>query len=255
MNTSDKIDQVSASLFAVQRDVELPKKDARGQVRGRADYRYLSLPALIDHLKPHLKQAQLYVTQELTGGPGYVEVTTTVWHFSGQRIDFGPTHVPAPNDPQGVGSAATYARRYALAAVFNLAADEDDDATSARTSKPGGQGRGDTSSAPPLQPDTGADHLDGPVTDAATAAGSDPDGDGSRMGKARPSTEETQPAAAPVDAFLTNRYLTPEDQQLLKLQHGSPTKALKVYRERFGERIKRLGDITYEMRDEIEGAA
>ena len=40
----------------------------------------------------------------------------------------------AKNDPQGQGSAITYARRYALMAMLALVADEDDDANAA--SKP-----------------------------------------------------------------------------------------------------------------------
>lgn len=262
MRTSEKTEQVAASLFAVHRDLANPRKDAKGQVRGRADYRYLSLPALIDYLRPKLKDAQLFVTQELVGGQGTVECTTTVWHLSGQHIEFGPIRLPAPNDPQQVGSAATYARRYALAAVFNLAADEDDDAASARPSEPtrrhpsgaaaetSGRGTPATSSGGAPQPDAGADK-DGPATDTEQA----PESDSPTFATGEGATpNETRSGAAPVDAFLSNRYLTPEDQALLKVEYGSPTKALKVYRARFGERIQRLGDITYEMRDEM-GAA
>jgi hypothetical protein len=39
--------------------------------------------------------------------------------------------VAKQNDPQAVGSAITYARRYALGAILGLAIDEDDDANSA----------------------------------------------------------------------------------------------------------------------------
>lgn len=259
MRTSEKTDQVARSLYAVHRDLANPRKDARGQVRGKVDYRYLSLPALIDYLRPLLKEATLFVTQEI-GEPG--TVTTTVWHSSGQFVEFGPTVVPAGGDAQQAGSADTYARRYALAAVFNLAADEDDDAASARPSEPtrrhpsgaaaetSGRGTPATSSGGAPQPDAGADK-DGPATDTEQA----PESDSPTFATGEGATpNETRSGAAPVDAFLSNRYLTPEDQALLKVEYGSPTKALKVYRARFGERIQRLGDITYEMRDEM-GAA
>jgi hypothetical protein len=42
----------------------------------------------------------------------------------------------AKSDPQGQGSAITYARRYALMAVLGLVADEDDDGNKASAAKP-----------------------------------------------------------------------------------------------------------------------
>ena len=127
MNTSEKTDMISASLFAVHRDLSNPTKDAKGQVRGNANYRYLSLPALIDHAKAALKNAQVSVIQDVRGGAGFVEVSTIFLHFSGQYIEVGPLFMPAAGDAQAVGSAVSYARRYALAAALNLAPDEDDD--------------------------------------------------------------------------------------------------------------------------------
>ncbi len=51
-------------------------------------------------------------------------------------MDSGPLHVPAAkNDPQGYGSALTYARRYSLMAACGIAPEDDDGnaATKART--------------------------------------------------------------------------------------------------------------------------
>jgi hypothetical protein len=44
--------------------------------------------------------------------------------------------LPAKADPQGQGSAITYARRYALMAVLGLVADEDDDGNEGSKKKP-----------------------------------------------------------------------------------------------------------------------
>ena len=58
-----------------------------------------------------------------------------ILHESGQWVRPDPLFLPlGKNDPQGAGSAITYARRYALAAFFNLAP-EDDDANGAMKSK------------------------------------------------------------------------------------------------------------------------
>jgi hypothetical protein len=44
------------------------------------------------------------------------------------------------------------------------------------------------------------------------------------------------------------------DQGVLKTQFGTEAKAVKAYRARFGDRIRSVSDITYPMRDEMEGA-
>jgi hypothetical protein len=138
MRTSDKIDQVAASMFAVNRDIGrkgLPRTDSKAKVQTKSGanyaYTYLSLPALIEYLQPFLEAAQLFVVQHEdrdAGGLTHVALVTTIFHFSGQFMELGPLIIPAPMDAQQRGSALTYARRYALAAAFNIAADEDDDA-------------------------------------------------------------------------------------------------------------------------------
>jgi hypothetical protein len=132
MSNSETLDIWAASMFAVQRDLQQPGKDAKGQVRGRQDYRYLSLPALIDHLKPVLREHSLFFSQDTTKADGGTDITTTVWTAAGpQWVTFGPLFIPHASDAQAAGSAITYGRRYHLTAVFGLAA-EDDDGSSAR---------------------------------------------------------------------------------------------------------------------------
>ena len=60
-----------------------------------------------------------------------VMVETVFVHESGEVMECGMLHVPAgKQDPQGYGSALTYARRYSLLAATGLAP-EDDDANAA----------------------------------------------------------------------------------------------------------------------------
>lgn len=61
----------------------------------------------------------------------------------------------AKDDPQGQGSAITYARRYSLMAMLSLVADVDDDAQSTRSAptraaKPTGSSTPVTTSSPAL---------------------------------------------------------------------------------------------------------
>ena len=51
---------------------------------------------------------------------------------SGQELGSMMPLLVTKNDPQGMGSALTYARRYSLAAVLNLVSDDDDDGNRAQ---------------------------------------------------------------------------------------------------------------------------
>jgi hypothetical protein len=65
-----------------------------------------------------------------------VSVETMFIHESGETINCGVLHVPAAkNDPQGYGSALTYARRYSLMAACGIAP-EDDDGNAASKGRP-----------------------------------------------------------------------------------------------------------------------
>jgi hypothetical protein len=56
-----------------------------------------------------------------------VMVETIFVHESGEVMECGMLHVPAAKqDPQGYGSALTYARRYSLLAATGLAPEDDD---------------------------------------------------------------------------------------------------------------------------------
>lgn len=53
-------------------------------------------------------------------------------HESGEWIESEPiTMRPVKNDPQGIGSCSTYARRYSMAAMLSLNTGEDDDGNGA----------------------------------------------------------------------------------------------------------------------------
>jgi hypothetical protein len=74
----------------------------------------------------------LQPTHECADG---VTVETLFIHESGEQMSGGKLHVPAAkNDPQGYGSALTYARRYSLMAACGIAPEDDDG--NAATKKP-----------------------------------------------------------------------------------------------------------------------
>ena len=60
---------------------------------------------------------------------------TMLIHKSGEWISGYLPIKPKVDDPQGMGSAITYARRYALSAMLGIVADDDDDAEIAQARK------------------------------------------------------------------------------------------------------------------------
>lgn len=94
--------------------------------------KYADLPAVIDAVRPALVKHGLSVTQttQLVEGGG-LKLVTTLHHASGESLS---SEYPLPvGKPQEMGSALTYARRYTLAAICCIAADEDDDANAAES--------------------------------------------------------------------------------------------------------------------------
>lgn len=73
-------------------------------------------------------------TTHIEAGGG-IALKTMLGHSSGQFIEsFYPIN-PVKNDPQGIGSAITYARRYALAAILGLHQTDDDGESATRPKK------------------------------------------------------------------------------------------------------------------------
>jgi hypothetical protein len=68
----------------------------------------------------------LSVVQSFDETPQGLVLRSLLTHESGQWIESVYPIKPVKNDPQGFGSAATYARRYALAALVGVVQDDDD---------------------------------------------------------------------------------------------------------------------------------
>lgn len=102
--------------------------------------KYAPLENIIEAVTPALSKHGLSVIQIpiLNTAVGAV-VQTIIGHASGESISGTMSLVPTKHDPQGMGSAYTYARRYSLAMMLNVAAEDDDDANTASqqtTAKP-----------------------------------------------------------------------------------------------------------------------
>jgi len=89
--------------------------------------KYAPLDAIIDATRPILAKHGLAVMQQPLFMEGTAGVETTVLHKGGHSTTSTLLLPLKDQSPQGVGSAITYARRYALAAVLGVASEDDDD--------------------------------------------------------------------------------------------------------------------------------
>lgn len=89
--------------------------------------RYADLAACVEAVMDGLNNNGIALIQSLSECDHGVIVETVFVHESGEMMNCGKLHVPASKqDPQGYGSALTYARRYSLMAACGIAPEDDD---------------------------------------------------------------------------------------------------------------------------------
>lgn len=89
--------------------------------------RYVGLDGCIEAVIDALNSNGIALMQPTRDCEKGVTVETIFVHESGQTMSGGVLHVPAAKeDPQGYGSALTYARRYSLMAACGIAPEDDD---------------------------------------------------------------------------------------------------------------------------------
>lgn len=124
MTTSEHIKDIATALAKAQGEMEPALKDATNPAFRS---KYADLAAVWAACCPALTKNGIATVQDARLDERGVAVTTRLLHSSGQWMEFGPLTVPmAKQDAHGVGSATTYARRYALSAALGIVADDDD---------------------------------------------------------------------------------------------------------------------------------
>jgi hypothetical protein len=89
--------------------------------------KYADLSACVEAVIDALNESGIGLVQQTHECEGGVLVETLFIHESGEVMSGGKLFVPAAkNDPQGYGSALTYARRYSLQAACGIAPEDDD---------------------------------------------------------------------------------------------------------------------------------
>jgi hypothetical protein len=88
--------------------------------------RYAELSDVLDAVLPALNAAGVGVIQFPAFDGTMVSITTTLIHEGGSSVTSTLHLRPSKLDPQGVGSAITYGRRYSVLAITGTAPEDDD---------------------------------------------------------------------------------------------------------------------------------
>jgi hypothetical protein len=122
MNKSESIKNIAGALVKFQASVSKVAKEANNPF---FKSKYASLANILDTIQKPLSECGLAISQFPDGNA----LTTIILHAeSGEWMESSYVMpVAKQNDPQAMGSAMTYARRYALGSILNLNIDDDDD--------------------------------------------------------------------------------------------------------------------------------
>lgn len=125
----DNIADLAAALSKAQGAIRAAIKERDNP--GFKGSKYADLASVWEACRKPLSENGLAIVQSTDFENGDVWIRTILLHSSGQKIEGRYPLRPVKNDPQGYGSAITYARRYCLAAMVGVAPDDDDDGNAA----------------------------------------------------------------------------------------------------------------------------
>lgn len=125
---SENIAELAAAIVKAQLALVPAAKD---HVNPFFKSKYADLPSVWEAAGP-FRENGIAITQSPMDAPDeYIVLDTQLTHVSGQWMRSRLKIRVAKNDPQGYGSALTYARRYALGCMTGIVTEEDDDGNAA----------------------------------------------------------------------------------------------------------------------------
>ena len=128
--TSPEVIDLAKALIAVQHTQQPAIKDRENPF---AKSRYATLNSVMDSCRDALLTNGIWVTQyPVPAEAGHLGLVTKLTHAESGQWQSSLLVMPLPKaDPQGYGSAMTYARRYALSALLGMVTEDDDDGEAA----------------------------------------------------------------------------------------------------------------------------
>src|ERR1700730_9036372 len=141
---SESVAALAAALAKAQSELVNPEKSLTAIIRtgrpgeGERSFRYAPLSSGLDIVRKTLGQHEIATVQTTAIEGGVVNLTTMLAHASGEWIasDWPVCPVAETANPQRMGAALPYARRYALFTLVGLAADDDLDAPDVSDDQP-----------------------------------------------------------------------------------------------------------------------
>jgi ERF superfamily len=136
--SSKSVAALASALAKAQAELINPEKSLTATIRtgraaeGERTFRYAPLSTGLDIVRKTLGQHEIATVQSTAIDPaaGVVNLTTMLAHASGEWIasDWPVCPVAETANPQRMGAALTYARRYALFTLVGIAGEDDLDA-------------------------------------------------------------------------------------------------------------------------------
>jgi ERF superfamily len=136
--SSESVAALASALAKAQAELVNPEKSLTATIRtgrageGERTFRYAPLSSGLDIVRKILGQHEIATVQStaIDQAAGIVNLTTMLAHASGEWIasDWPVCPVAETANPQRMGAALTYARRYALFTLVGIAGEDDLDA-------------------------------------------------------------------------------------------------------------------------------
>ena len=136
--SSESVAALASALAKAQAELVNPEKSLTATIRtgrpgeGERSFRYAPLSSGLDIVRKTLGQHEIATVQTtaIDQTAGMVNLTTTLAHASGEWIasDWPVCPIAETANPQRMGAALTYARRYALFTLVGIAGEDDLDA-------------------------------------------------------------------------------------------------------------------------------
>src|SRR5438067_3259676 len=144
--SSDSVAALASALAKAQAALVNPEKSLTATIRsgrpgeGERSFRYAPLSSGLDIVRKTLGQREIATvpTTAVDQAAGLVNLTTMLAHASGEWIasDWPVCPIAEMANPQRMGAALTYARRYALFTLVGIAGEDDLDAPDLCTAPP-----------------------------------------------------------------------------------------------------------------------
>ncbi len=123
--SSDKITDLATTMISVQQALTPALKDATNTFTNSS---YATLKSVMDVCRETLLQNGIWLTQyPVPVETGHLGLVTKIIHAATGQWQASLIVMPLPkSDPQGYGSALTYARRYGVSALLGIITEDDD---------------------------------------------------------------------------------------------------------------------------------